>query len=473
MNQETRPRPAPPTGPTPRLRAIGRSWSVRRTFRATGRALSVRNFRAIGRSWSVRRNLRSIGRSLSVRNFRLFFVGQLVSVIGTWMMLVTQDWLVLSLSGDSATVLGLVTALQFAPMLFLSLYGGRLADRHDKRVILLAANLVSAALSLILAPLVFTGAVRVWHVCALAFCLGLVNAIETPARMSFVHEMVGGDLLPNASALSAAYFNLARIFGPALGGLAITWLGIGPVSLLNAASYLATVAALLLMRPGELLRRAGPARDGRTVDALRYVAARPDLLLPLAAVALVGVFGLNFQLTLPLLAKTVFHADAGSFGLFTSAVAVGSLLGALIGTGRVGRPSETLVAGAALAFGAAEALAGLAPGQGTALVLLAVTGLTALYFTQAVNHRVQLGSDPGHRGRILALYTLLVQGSTPFGALLTGWVAAHQGARAALVYGGLISSAVGLAALALRALRTVRVSREGRADGEADAIGRI
>ncbi|WP_328551592.1 MFS transporter [Streptomyces sp. NBC_00358] len=408
--------------------------------------------------------VRAIGRSLAVRNFRLFFTGQLISVMGTWMMIVTQDWLVLSLSDDSATVLGLVTALQFAPMLFLSLYGGRLADRHDKRSILVVANLVSGALSMALAPLVITGAVRVWHVCALAFCLGVVNAIETPTRMSFVHEMVGGELLPNASALSAAYFNLARILGPALGGLAITWLGIGPVSVLNAVSYLATVAALLRMRPAELLRGSGTVRDARTRDALRYVAGRPDLLLPLLTVALVALFGLNFQLTLPLLAKTVFHADAGSFGLFTSAVAAGSLLGALAGTRREGRPSAPLVAGAAVAFGTAEALTGLAPGQGGALVLLAVTGFTALYFTQAVNHRVQLGSAPGLRGRILALYTLLLQGSTPFGALLTGRFAARYGARAALVAGGLVSLATGLAALAFL---TIRAARPGTDDARA------
>jgi MFS family permease len=405
--------------------------------------------------------VKAVGRSLSVRNFRLFFTGQLVSVMGTWMMIVTQDWLVLSLSDDSATVLGLVTALQFAPMLFLSLYGGRLADRHDKRAILLAANLVSGVLSLALAPLVFTGAVRVWHVCALAFCLGVVNAIETPTRMSFVHEMVGGELLPNASALSAAYFSLARILGPALGGLAITWLGIGVVSVLNAVSYLATVSALLMMRPAELLRGRSTARDVRSVDALRYVASRPDLLLPLLTVALIAFFGLNFQLTLPLLAKTVFHADAGSFGLFTSAVAAGSLLGALVGTGRRKRPSALLVAGSAVAFGSAEALTGLSPGRSTALVLLAVTGFTALYFTQAVNHRVQLGSAPGYRGRVLALYTLLLQGSTPFGALLTGWLAARHGTRTALVTGGLVSLATGLAALAFV---TVRVSRSGGTD---------
>ncbi|MFD5271955.1 MFS transporter [Streptomyces sp. NPDC058335] len=399
---------------------------------------------------------KAVGRSLSVRNFRLYFTGQLVSVMGTWMMIVSQDWLVLSLTDDSATALGLVTALQFAPMLLLSLYGGRLADRHDKRVLLVAANLVSGALSLALAPLVFTGAVRVWHVCALAFCLGVVGAIETPARMSFVQEMVGAELLPNASAMSAAYFNLARVVGPALGGLAITWLGIGPVSVINAFSYLATVAALMLMRPSELRRVRSTARDGRAVDALRYVGSRPDLLLPLLLVALVSLFGLNFQLTLPLLAKTVFHADAGSFGLFTSAVAAGSLLGALAGSGRTARPPALLVAGAAVAFGTAEALTGLAPGQGTALVLLAVTGFTALYFTQAVNHRLQLGSDPAYRGRILALYTLLLQGSTPFGALLTGWAAARHGTRAALVGGGLISLATGLAALAFLTLRASR-----------------
>ncbi|MEU5713421.1 MFS transporter [Streptomyces flaveolus] len=401
----------------------------------------------------------AVARSLRVRNFRLFFTGQLVSVMGTWMMVVTQDWLVLSLSDDSPTVLGLVTALQFLPMLLLTLYGGRLADRHDKRRILLTANLTAGALSLALAPLVLAGAVRVWHVCAAACCLGVVNAIETPARMSFVQEMVGPELLPNASALSAAYFNIARICGPALGGLALTWLGAGPVLLVNAVSYLATVAALALMRPADLRRTGSGPQQDRTVGALRYAAARPDLMLTLGLLALVAVAGMNFQLTLPLLAKTVFHAGAGSFGLFTSAVAVGSLLCALAGTGRRTRPSARLVAGAAVAFGTAESLTALAPGRTAALALLVVTGYTTLYFTQAVNHRLQLGSAPSHRGRVLALYTLLLQGSTPLGATLTGWIAARHGARTALLLGALVSLTAGLTALALdTANRTSRPS---------------
>ncbi|MFC7883489.1 MFS transporter [Streptomyces sp. NPDC057376] len=395
----------------------------------------------------MRERLRTTFRSLAVRNFRLFAAGQIVSVAGTWMMVVAQDWLVLSMTGDSATALGVVTALQFAPMLVLTLYGGRLADRYDKRLLLTLCNLASGAYAVVLAALVLAGALELWHLYLFAFCLGTVNSVEVPTRMSFVSEMVGPELVPNASALSAAYFNLARVIGPALAGLVIAAWGTGPVMVLNAASYLATVTALRMMRPAELLRGGPPKGRVRVVDGLRYTRSRPDLLLCLLLVALVSLFGLNFQLTIPLLARTVFDADAASFGLLTTAFAAGSLLAAFATTARRGRPSSRTVTGAALAFGVLETATGWAAGFGEAVVLLALTGFASIWFAQAANHRVQLGCDPRYRGRVLALYTLILQGTTPLGALLVGRLAADFGARSALYGGGLASVAAALCLL--------------------------
>ncbi|MFF6773359.1 MFS transporter [Streptomyces sp. NPDC012637] len=392
-------------------------------------------------------------RSLAVRNFRLFVAGQIVSVAGTWMTVVAQDWLVLSLTDDSATALGTVTALQFTPMLLLTLYGGRLADRHDKRRLLVGCNLASALCALALLVLVVRGAVTVWQIGLLAFCLGVVNSVEVPTRMSFVGEMVGPELLPNASALSGAYFSLARVLGPALAGLLIAGWGTGPVIALNAASYLATVAALRAMRPGELLRAVPPAGRGRIRDGLRHARDRPDVLHCLVLVGLLGVVGFNFQLTVPLLAKTVFHADATSFGLLSTAFAGGALLGALAGTARRERPSARTVTTAALGLGVLEAATGRAPSHAAAAVLLALTGFAAIGFAQAANHRVQLGCDPGFRGRVLALYTVILQGSTPLGALLVGVLARELGVRGVLFGGGVCCV---VAALAVHAVGHVR-----------------
>ncbi|GAA3394610.1 MFS transporter [Streptomyces roseoviridis] len=391
--------------------------------------------------------------SLSVRNFRLFAAGQLVSVAGTWMMVVAQDWLVLFLTGDSGTALGVVTALQFAPLLLLTLYAGGLADRHDKRRLLMAANLVSGVLALLLGVLVLTGAAGLWHVCLFALALGIVNAVEVPTRMSFVSELVGADLLPNASALSAAYFNVARVAGPALAGLLIGWFGTATVMLLNAVSYLATVAALRAMRPGELHRsKRRPAR-APVMDGVRHMATRRDLLLPMVLVAVVGMLGFNFQLTLPLLAKTEFHADAAAFGLLTTAFAAGSLLAAFVTTRRRGRPAAGVVIGSALAAGILQCAAGLAPTYAWAAVLLLCTGFGSLYFAQAANHRIQLGTDPAYRGRVMALYTLVFQGTTPLGALLIGALSERYGARAGLLAGGGATLLAALAVLAAH-LRT-------------------
>jgi len=391
-----------------------------------------------------------IFRSLSVYNFRLFVMGQILSVTGTWMMFTAQDWLVLSLSHDSGAALALVTALQFTPVMLLTLYGGRLADRYDKRRLLIGANLAAGVLSASLSLLVFTGAVRLWQVCLFALAIGLVTAVEAPTRMSFVSELVEPALLPNASALSGAYFNLARVAGPAAAGPLIAAFGTGPAMAINGGTYLATVAGLRLMRTDEIHRHRRTPGGGapRVVDGLRYVRGRADLVVVFGLVATVGLVGMNFQLTVPLLARTVFHVGAASFGLLTAGLAAGSLVAALVTTARRTRPSARLVIGWALAFGLIEVAAGLAPTYAVAIALLALTGYANLYFAQAANHRIQLGSDPAYRGRVLALYLLILNGTTPLGAVFVGALTDALDARAGLYAGGTLSALGALGAAA-------------------------
>jgi len=411
---------------------------------------------------AVRAKLADTFRSLCVRNYRLFATGNLLRLIGTWMMFVAQDWLVLQLSGDSATALGLVTALQFLPILLLTLYGGKLADRYDKRKLLLLANGAFAGLSLGLGVLATTGMVELWHVFVFAGAIGTVSAIETPVRQSFVSEIVGYDLLPNALSLSAATFNSARIIGPALAGLAIALFDTGPVFLATASLGVAPLLALLRMRPEEL-HRAEPtavaARDARIIDGLRYVWHRPDLLLPIVLVLVIGMFGFNFQLTLAVLAKTTFHVSAKSFGLLTTALALGSLGGALAGTGRRARPSVYIVLAGAVGFGVLETLVGFAPGFDSALALLVPTGFFMIFFAQAANQRVQLGTDAELRGRVMALYVLVFLGTTPIGAPLIGWLAERYGPRSGIWVGGLISL---LAAVLVAIVQVRRVDAQVR-----------
>lgn len=401
------------------------------------------------------RAIDGVFRSLRVYNFRLFAAGQLFSVTGTWMMYTAQDWLVLTLTDDSGSALALVTALQFTPMMLLTLYGGRLADRYDKRKLLIGANLASGVLSAMLAVLVFTGVVQLWQVCLFALAIGLVNAVEMPTRMAFISELVRPELLPNASALSSAYFNIARVVGPAATGPLIAGFGTGPAMAINAGSYLASVVGLCAMRVAEIHRHTrSPTGAGRIVDGLRYVRGRSDLVVMFGLVAAIGLFGMNFQLTVPLLARTVFHADATSFGLLTAGLAIGSLGAAFVTTARRTRPSARLVIVSGLAFGLAEAAAGAAPNYVAAIALLALTGYATLFFMQAANHRIQLGSDPAFRGRVMALYTLILHGTTPLGALFVGGLAEAADARAGLYIGGLLSATAALAAWAADRLWT-------------------
>ncbi|GAA1827466.1 MFS transporter [Luedemannella flava] len=395
--------------------------------------------------------------SLKVRNYRLFFTGQLVSLIGWWMQAIGQDWLVLDHTDNSAAALGAVTALQFAPVLLFTLYGGKLADRYDKRVLLLIANAIWTVLAIGMGVLVLSGGVTLGAIYVFAFLLGLVNAVETPVRQAFVSELVGPKLLPNAISLNATAFNTARIVGPAVAGVAVAAFDVGPVFLINGISYVAALAGLWFMRPADLFRDGlKVAKDGpapRIVDGLRYVWRRPDLALPIALVLVIGLLGFNFQLTLALIAKTVFETGAAQFGLLTTALAVGALGGALASTQRRARPTSATVLGSAAIFGALETAVGFAPTFASMVVLLLPTGFFMVYFAQAANQRVQLGTDAALRGRVMALYVMVFLGTTPLGALLVGWLSSTFGPRPSVWVGGLASLVAAGVAFAYRCWR--------------------
>jgi MFS family permease len=387
-------------------------------------------------------------RSLGVRNYRLFSTGQLVKLVGVWMMFTAQDWLVLDLSGNSPGALGTVAALQFLPVLLLTLYSGRLADRYDKRLLLIAANAVFAVTAIVFAVLVASGSVVLWHVYLFAALLGIANAVETPVRQAFVSELVELPLLPNALALSAATFNCARIAGPALAGVALAIFGTGPVFLIATVLSIAPVFSYTWMRPADLYRNAAAAKKGaRVMDGLHYVRKRPDLLLPISLIAVVGMIGFNFPVTLAALAKINFHAGPSSFGLLTTTLAVGALGGALAGSGRRARPGVYLVIGAALVFGLLEFAVGFAPNFVVAMLVLLPTGFFSIYLAQAANHRVQMGVDAEYRGRVMALYVLVFLGTTPIGASVTGWWGEKFGVPASIWCAGLVCFIAAVVAL--------------------------
>ncbi|GGK98517.1 MFS transporter [Mangrovihabitans endophyticus] len=388
-------------------------------------------------------------RSFRIRNYRLFAVGQLVKLLGVWMMFTAQDWLVLDLSGNSPGALGIVTSLQFLPMLLLTLLGGKLADRYDKRKLLMVANAAFAATSILFALLVAAGVAQLWHVFLFAGLLGIANAIETPVRQAFVSELVEMSLLPNALALSAATFNTARIGGPAAAGVALALFDTGPVFLIATALSVAPVVTYLAMRTDELRRSAARpgAADTRIADGLRYVGKRTDLLLPILLMAVVGMIGFNFPVTLAALAKINFGAGPSTFGLLTTSLAVGALAGALAGSGRRDRPSPYVVVVSAIAFGVLEVAVGFAPTFVVAMALLVPTGFFSIYLAQAANQRVQMGVETAYRGRVMALYVLVFLGTTPLGASLAGWWGERFGVPSSLWAAGAVCLVGGVAAL--------------------------
>ena len=377
-------------------------------------------------------------RSLKVRNYRLYFSGQLISLTGTWAQRVAQDWLVLQLT-NSGFALGIITALQFGPALLLSMYGGALADRGDKRRLLLFTQTGIGLTSLVLGVLDVTGAVRIWHVMALAGILGLVSAIDTPIRQSFVVEMVGGDDLPNAVALNATVFNLARIIGPAIAGVIISGFGTGWAFLGNAGTTVAVLAALSLMRKAELFpAKPVDRKPGQYADALRYVRNRSDLVLPMVLILILGTFGYNYQITIALIAKQVFHRGADSFGLLSTALAVGATVGAIAATFRRRRPSRLFLILAATAFSVTEMVAAVMPNFSWTALALIPAGLAMITMAQAANATVQLGVEPTMRGRVMGLYILCFMGGTPLGAPIVGWLSERLGPRWGMLGGGIV-----------------------------------
>ncbi len=397
----------------------------------------------------MRARLSTTFKSLTVRNYRLFATGQLVKLVGVWIMYVAQDWLVLDISHNSPMALGLVTAAQFTPVLVLTLYAGSLADRFDKRKLLIISNGVWAGLAFSQSILVATGLIQLWMVMSFALLLGIAQAIETPVRQSFVSELVGKTLLPNALSLSAATFNTARIVGPALAGVSIAAFGTGPVFVISTILAAAPVFMQWRIDPVALHRNfeRPAAGEATVVDGIRYVRARHDLLLPMLTMSVIALFGYNFQITLALVAKTVFHTDAATFGLFNTALAVGALFGALAGTGRRSRPSVYLFLGASIAFGVLAIAVGLAQSVWLVLLLLIPTGFSSVYLGQAANQRIQLGVDAAYRGRVMALFVLIFLGTTPIGSMIASFTAEHLGPQASIWLGGAISLAAALGAL--------------------------
>ena len=399
-------------------------------------------------------------RSLRVRNYRLYASGQLISLTGTWMQRVAQDWLVLELT-NSGTALGIVTALQFGPSVVLGLWGGMLADRGDKRRLMLITQTGLAAIALILGVLDVSGVVQYWQVLVLAASLGLISGVDMPIRQAFVVEMVGREDLPNAVAINSTIFNTGRVLGPAVAGLVINAVGTGWAFVGNAASSIAVLAALALMRPAELhpsphLQRArGQLREG-----FDYVRQRADLSLAMFLVFVIGTFGLNFQITTALMAKQVFARSASGYGFLSTALALGACAGAILATRRTTRPTQLFLVGAAAAFGVLEIAAGSMPGFTTTALLLVPTGMLMLTFTTAANSSVQLGVEPTMRGRVMALYLICFMGGTPFGAPLIGWLAGVFGPRWGMVGGGLICLATALVVGAVLARRRGLVAHD-------------
>ncbi|WP_432492176.1 MFS transporter [Kineococcus gypseus] len=423
-------------------------------------------------------------RSLRHRDYRWWAAGALVSNTGTWMQRIAQDWLAVQvLPGASGTAGGVTTALQFAPVLLLAPLAGGLADRFSRRRLLVVTQVVTALLATATGVLVVTEHAALWHLYVLALLLGCVTALDGPARLTFAGQLVPEEDLPNAVALNAASFNAARLIGPAVAGLLIASIGAGPVFLLNALSFVPALAALRAVRhvdradgadgtggaagaggaggaagaAGAEGRAGRPARapaSSRGVRAgLRHVRERPELVVVLALVAVVGGLGLNFQLTSALVVGERFGLGAAEFGLAGTAVAVGSLGGALVAARREG-PRHRVLVGAAAAFGALASLSALVPTYELYLLVLVPMGVASLTFFTTANATVQTRSDPAVRGRVVALYLALLQGGAVLGAPLVGWVGTRAGAQWAVLTGSLPATAAALAAaVALLLLR--------------------
>ena len=391
--------------------------------------------------------------ALANRNYRLFFFGQVVSVSGTWMQSVGQAWLVLKLT-NSGTALGLVIALQTLPVLLGGLWGGVVADRFNKRRVLVVTQVAAGLLAAALGVLTLTGVVQLWMVAVLAFGLGAVNMVDIPTRQAFVLEMVGREHLVNAISLNSVVMNGARIIGPAIAAVLIGTVGIAPCFLGNAVSYIAVVAALVAIRERDLHRGTPPVRaPGQLLAGFRYVWRTPELRTPLLTMAVVGTFAYEFQVTLPLLARFTFHAGAPGYGAMSSFMGAGAVVGGLV-TAAMGRASGRRLAIATAAFGILILGSAVAPSLPVELVLITITGATSIFFAAMANTTIQLATAPQMRGRVMALYSIAFMGSTPIGGPIVGFIGQAVDPRAGLALGGL--AALVAAILAWRSLSNLR-----------------
>ncbi|SCL28731.1 Predicted arabinose efflux permease, MFS family [Micromonospora rhizosphaerae] len=399
-------------------------------------------------------------RSLAVPNYRRFFVGHAVSVAGTWMQRVAQDWLVLDLS-DSAVALGVATALQFLPTLLLGLWGGVLVDRIDRRRAIMVTQAVSALLAAALAALVLSDAVTLWMVYALALGLGLVTVVDVPARHAFITEMVEPENYVNAQALNSTVHNVGRLVGPAVAGLLIASVDVGAAFAINALSFAAVLVGLVRVDPRQLHRRPpAPRERGQAREGLRYVWHHPELRACMLLVAVVALLGQNFRVVLPLLARDTFGGGPEVYGWLTSALGAGAVLGALASAARASVTAWSLLVWTG-AFAAVNLIAAVAPALGIALVVMVGLGVANICFNTLARTLLQLGAEPTMQGRVIALHGIVFLGSTPLGGPITGWICEQWGARAGLLVAGI---SAGLAALAvLPQLRRVRAPQPAEA----------
>jgi MFS family permease len=407
---------------------------------------------------AIRRVSRTTFAALSVPNFRLYLRGQALSLVGTWMQMAAQAWLVLQLT-HSATTLGLIVALQTLPVLLLAPYGGLVADRVDKRKATIVAQSLMGIQALVLGLLTVTHVVKVWEIGALAVMLGLNNAFEGPARQSFMLELVGGKHLRNAVSLNSTMVNVARVVGPGVGGLMIAAVGSGWCFLFNAASFIAVISSLVRMDPGQLNPvTPTPRAKGQMREGLRYARSVPRIAIPLAMMAVVGCLTYEFQVSLPYMAKHGLHSGSAAFGFMTAAMGAGAVLWGLVVAAR-GRTGVSPLIISCLAFGVAMTLATLAPDLGLELVALALVGGSSIAFMSQANATIQLAAAPEMRGRVMSLWFVALQGSTPFGGPIVGVVMSALGARAGLGIGAVTCFVVAIAgAFALRSVRARRAA---------------
>ncbi len=398
--------------------------------------------------------------SLKIRNYRLYFIGQIISVSGTWMQRLAQAWLILRLTHNNGFALGVESALQFLPMLVFGAWGGVIADRYDKRKLLYLTQIVAGVLALGLGLIVALGAATVFLDFLFSVLLGFVNVIDMPARQTFVMEMVGRDELPNAVGLNSVVMNSSRVVGPAIGGIAISVVGLAPCFFFNAASYLAVLLALWMMTAAQLRPVAiVPKAKGQLREGFQYVWSDRMVRTPLVMMAVIGTLAFNFQVVIPLISTKTFGLGAGGFGGLTSAMGAGAVLGGLAAASRKGVSYRRLLA-LTYAMGVSILLAAAAPTLLTEVIALFVMGAASFAFIATANTTLQLTARPEMRGRVMALYSIAFLGSTPVGSPIIGWICAVWGARTGFAIGGFAALIAGV--VAWWSLSRMRNEREER-----------